>query len=104
MVDCNENAATTALPRGRILSPLSMKLMELSYNTGTWTCFHPYGWCSFGRCPMVLRSAWKLWIWRFNVLVGIGYWIFVTVRSISVNSDPSYSTSTRVYMQFMVIM
>ncbi|CAG7719659.1 unnamed protein product [Allacma fusca] len=85
---------------GSLLTPKFSHYLVRANNFGVIFGGHPYRW-NKKDCVTELVGRRKQLLWRFNMILGITYVLFVYFRCVQVNLDSTRSNAQKIYMRIM---
>ena len=96
--------AFSFLSRRIMITERSFQYIKSFWVQGQRFCFHPYVWNENTNAPELSRSKLRLFLWKLNAGIAIGYHSFVTYQCIKLHMLRKAGIAMKIYMQFNVFL
>ena len=87
-----------------MITDSTFQYIKSAWLLGERFCFHPYIWNEYLNVPELSSSKLRLFLWKLNAGIIIGYHGFVTYQCIKLHSSPMAGIAVKIYMQFNVVL
>ena len=82
----------------------TFEYIKSAWLLGERFAFHPYVWNEYLNVPELSTSKVRLFLWKLNAGLIIGYHSFVTYQCIKLHLSATTGIALKIYMQFNVVL